>query len=380
MRTIYLDNNATTRLNPVVADAMTPWLGDRFAHPSSIHAPGQAARHAIESARQTIGEFIHGAPNAVLFTASGTQADQLAILGALHALPDRRRIVTTTVEHSAVLNLCWLLESTGHEVHRISVDAAGRLDLAALRDALTPDTAVASIMYANNETGVISPVAEAAELTRERGIPLHVDAVQAAGRVHLDAASMNADLLTISAHKFHGPKGVAALWVRPGAPWRHPWSIAASIRDVQSGTENVAGIVGFATAARLAAERIDDMPRIAAQRDRLESALCARFPDAVVIGADARRVANTTTICFPGIEAQAVVIGLSERGVYVSSGAACASGSMEPSHVLTAMGLPTDLVNGAIRFSLSRETTDDDVHSAIERVVEVVAQLRAFAA
>lgn len=380
MTDVYLDNNATTRLSPVVFEAMRPFLLDAFGNASSVHAMGQRARHAIELSREAVASLIHAAPVEIAFTGSGTDSDRLAISGLLAAAQERRRIVTTAVEHAAILDYCRRLETTGYEVIRIGVDSVGALDMDRLADALTPATALVSVMLANSETGVIFPVRDVAQLARSRGIPLHVDAVQGPGRLAIDVDDLGADLLSLSAHKIHGPKGAGALWIRPGTRFVCPFSGARSVRDLRQGTENVAAIVGFGAASGLAVDGLADMPRVAELRDRLEGAILSADNGASVAGARDARIANTTTICFRGLEAEAILIGLSERGVYVSSGSACSSGSIEPSHVLQAMGMPGELTRGAIRFSLSRETTDAEIVAATDCVRGVVGRLRSFVA
>lgn len=378
MRTIYLDNNATTRVDPAVAAAMAPFQAETFANPSSVHAAGQAARHAVEIAREEIANFIGAGTDQLVLTANGTDADQFAIAGILRAHPGKRRLVTTAVEHAAVLDVCRNLEKRDYDVHYCGVDSNGRIDLDQFRDALTPETALATVMFANNETGVTYPIREIAAIARERGVPLFVDAIQAAGRLPINVDQLGVDLLSVSAHKIHGSKGAGTLWIRPGVRFECPMTGARSIRNIRRGTENVPAIVGFGAAATLAAARMNEMSGIATLRDQLETRIVDQNPDAVIVGRSSDRIANTTTICFPGIEAEAIVIGLSERGVCVSSGAACSSGSIEPSHVLTAMGLPMEQVRGAIRFSLSCDTTADEIERTVECVNDVITRLWSF--
>lgn len=379
MPAIYLDNNATTRIAAEVADAMRPFLAAQFGNASSVHAMGQTARHAVETARESVASLIHAQPDRLAFTAGGTASDRLAISGLLAAAPEKRRIVTTAVEHAAVADYCRRLDATGYDVVRVGVNSQGELNLDEFADALSEDTALASVMLANNETGVIFPIRDVAELTAGRGIPLHCDAVQAAGRRAIHVESLGAQLVTLSAHKIHGPKGAGTLWIQPGTRFCCPFTGARTPRDLREGTENVPAIVGFGIAARMAAGGIDKMPQVASLRDRLEREILAANDNAVVAGRDAPRIANTSTICFDGLEAEAILIGLSERCVYVSSGSACSSGSIEPSHVLQAMGLSPGQTRGAIRFSLSRDTTKEETADAVSHVNEVVGRLRAFA-
>lgn len=377
MRTLYLDNNSTTPVAPEVVAAMQPVWRETFGNPSSLHRAGQAARHAVETAREKVAALIGAKPREIVFTSGGTEADNLAIRGTLAAYPTRKHLVTTAVEHEAVLSLCRLLETRGFRVTCLGVDAGGRLDLDRLADAVGDDTALVSVMYANNETGVIFPIPEVAEICRGKGIPLHVDAVQAAGKLPIDVSALGAQLVSLSAHKMHGPKGVGALYVGKGARLRGTQIGGHQERDIRPGTENVSGIVGFGEAARLAAARLagDYATRVAGMRDRLESAVLERVPFAAVNGDRASRTVNTTNIGFAGISAEAILVALSERGVCASSGAACSSGSMEPSHVLQAMGIDPRVAHGAIRFSLSHETTETEIDEAVGIIVDVTKRL-----
>lgn len=381
MAGIYLDSNATTRPDPAVVEAMQPFLEASFGNPSSVHSKGQAARHAVEKARESVAALINATPETIAFTATGTHSDRMAIAGLLGASPGKHRIVTTAVEHSAVLHHCRYLESKGYDVVRVGVDHAGHLDLDAFAEALNDETALASVMLANNETGVIFPIREVAQMAASRGIPLHVDAVQAAGKLPIDVATLDGvQLVSLSAHKIHGSQGAGALWIRGGTRFVCPFTGARTARDIRVGTENVPAIVGFGVAADLSRRCLEAMPRVGKLRDQLELGILAKNENAVVAGDRARRTANTTTICFGGLIAEGILIGLSERGVFVSSGSACSSGSIEPSHVLQAMGLPQRQTLGAVRFSLSRETTSEEIANAIEHVNVVVGRLQVFAA
>lgn len=380
MRTVYLDNNATTRMAESVAAAMQPYGRERFGNPSSLHRVGQKARHDVETAREQVAALIGARSREVVFTSGGTEANHLAILGTLAAYPARRHVVTTAVEHVSVFSLCERLARDGYRVTFVGVDRLGHLDLAEFTAALDDDTAVASVMYANNETGVIFPVADVAVLCAERGIPLHVDAVQAAGKLPIDVQVLGANLVSISSHKMHGPMGAGALYVGRRTRLRSLFVGGHQERDLRPGTENVAAIVGFGEAARLARQRLNDgsTERVTAMRDRLESGLLQRVEFAHVIGDRSARVGNTTNVAFETLEAEAILIALSERGVCASSGSACSSGSLEPSHVLRAMGIEERIAHGAIRFSLSSETTDADVDAALEIVPDVVKRLAAL--
>lgn len=373
---IYLDNNATTRLADEVLEAMTLFWREQYGNPSSLHLAGQAARHAIEQARSQVASLIHAKSRDIVFTSGGTEADNLAILGMLDAQPAKRHIVTTGVEHVAVLSLCDRLASRGYHVTTVPVDGQGRLDPAGFECALTDETALAAVMYANNETGVIFPINEIARIATNRGVPLHVDAVQAAGRCAIDVQAAPVATLALSAHKIHGPKGVGALYVAPRTRLRSQLVGGHQERDLRPGTENVAGIVGFGRAAELAQASIEnDVDGVCALRDRLERGILNRIDSARVLGDITRRVANTTNIAFEGLEAEALLIGLSQRELCASSGSACSSGALEPSHVLRAMNVPAQLAQGAIRFSLSRYSTESEIDDAIDIIAEVVGHL-----
>ena len=380
MAVIYLDNNSTTRVAPEVVSAMTPFWHEQFGNPSSIHRIGQAARHAVEVARGRVAALIGARPRDIVFTSGGTESDNLAILGTLAAYPAKRHLVTTPVEHVAVHSLCERLETEGYGVTRLNVDQRGSLRLDEFRAAIRDDTALVTIMHANNETGVIFPIEEIAAVCAERGIPLHVDAVQTVGKLPIDVKRLGVNLLSLSAHKIHGPKGVGALYIGRKTRLRNQLVGGHQERDVRPGTENVAGIVGFGEAARLALERVNagGWNRVAELRDELKSAILAAIPIARVIGGDSARIPNTVNIAFQSLEAEAILISLSEQGVCASSGSACSSGSLEPSHVLSAMGIDERLAHGSIRFSLSTETTAEEVRETVQVVRRVVDKLAAL--
>lgn len=375
---IYLDNNATTRVCDEAIAAMEPFWWRDFANPSSQHAMGQAARLAVERAREQVAGLIHARPSEIVFTSGGTEADNLAILGVLRANPARRHVVVSAVEHAAVHDLARRLAVEGLRVTFVPVDGEGRLDIAALEAAVCDETAVVSLMHANNETGVVFPIAAAADVVHARGAVLHADAVQSAGRLAIDARSIGADLLTLSSHKMHGPKGAGALYVHGGTRIAAVAAGGHQERDLRPGTENVPAIAGFGAAAEVAGARLAvDAARMAALRDGFERDVVSRVRGAVVLSAGAPRLCNTTSIAFEGLPAEALLIGLSQRGVCASNGSACASGAMEPSHVLAAMGVPPALADGAVRFSLSRETTREELREAVEALSAVVARLDA---
>jgi len=376
---VYLDHNATTPLDPRVLAAMLPILSEGFGNPSSLHWFGQRARAAVEEARAQAASLIGAAPAEVVFTASGTEADNLALRGvAARAHEPRRKLVVTAIEHHAVLNTVRALAEEGFRVETVRVDAQGRVDLDDLRARVDDRTALLSIMLANNETGVVQPVAEAARFARERGALVHCDAVQAAGKVEVDVRALDVDLLTLSAHKIYGPKGVGLLYVRRGTPMQPLVRGGAQERNRRAGTENVAGIVGFGAAALLARESLEaDGARLRALRDRFEAELLS-IPGAARNGAEPR-VPNTTNVSFAGTEAEGLLMALDLVGVAVSTGAACAAGGIEPSHVLRAMGLPPERVQASLRFSLGRSTTEAQLTRAAQGVRTAVERQRATA-
>lgn len=383
MRIIYLDHNATTPPLPEVVEAVRQALEIDWANPSSIHRPGQAARARVELAREEVAALLGAQGRDVVFTSGGTEADGLAIAGTLAARPGRRVIATSRIEHAAVRERVEAIEAAGAaEIAWLPIDRAGRVDVAAaaaLLEARGAEIALLSVMWANNETGVIQPVPELGAICRAAGVLLHVDAVQAAGKVRIDFGGLPIDLLSVSAHKLNGPKGVGALLVRAGLRLGKQSIGGAQERGRRGGTENVPGIVGFGVAARAAAERLADPGAAAAlaeRRDRFERAVRERVPDAIVIGAEAPRVPNTASLAFPRLEAEALLLLLSERGVCAAAGAACASGSLEPSPVLLAMGVPAEAAHGAVRFSLGPATTVEELDVAAGIVAESVAVLR----
>jgi cysteine desulfurase len=376
MSWIYLDNNATTRPDPRVIDAMLPFMREQYANPSSVHHFGQQARHAVETARQQVAEVLKAQPRDIVFTGGGSEANNLAIVGMLAARPDQRHVVTSAVEHDSVMTLMSHLEKQGYRVTRIAVDLNGQLDLDAFARALDEDTAIASIMHANNETGVIFPLETIAEIARSKNVPLHTDATQTVGKIPMNLKELPVALLTFAAHKFHGPKGVGSLYVSRRSRIRPMILGGHQERDLRAGTENVAGIVGTAEALRLAAEHYDDeATRVRDLRDRLEREVVRTVPIADVIGKDSPRLPNTTNIGFAALEAEALLMLMSNEGLCASSGSACSSGSLEPSHVLAAMGIDEQTAHGAVRFSLSRFTTREEIDRAVEIIPRVVGKL-----
>lgn len=376
---VYLDNNATTMLDPKVLDTMLPYLREQYANPSSIHYFGQQARHAVETAREQVAAALGARPRQIVFTGGGTEANHLAIRGALAARPEKRHFVTTRVEHDSVLRLAERLADEGYRVTYLGVDRRGQVDLAEFEASLTDDTALASIMQANNETGVIFPIERLAEIAAARGVPLHTDATQTVGKLAIDVNRLPVSLLTLAAHKLHGPKGVGVLYLRRGMKVRSQLVGGHQERDLRAGTENVAGIVGAGEALRLAVEHLDEEnTRVRDLRDRLESGLLTAIPATHPIGDREHRLPNTANVAFEALEAEAILMLLSNEGICASSGAACSSGSLEPSHVLQAMGVPERIAHGAIRLSLSRFNTDADIERALSVMPRVIERLRAL--
>ncbi|HUU83819.1 MAG TPA: aminotransferase class V-fold PLP-dependent enzyme [Phycisphaerae bacterium] len=369
---IYFDNNATTRPLDEVVEAMLPFLRDRYANPSSVHQFGQAVRHKVECAREQVAGLIGASPKEIVFTAGGTESINLAIRGTLAATPAGTRLVTSAVEHSAVRRLGEQLAREGVVVDVVGVDGEGRLNLDELADKLTDDTALLSVMYANNETGVMFDVEPIAALATERGVPVHLDAVQAVGKVPIDLSKLPVQLLSLSGHKFHGPKGAGALFVRRRTRIRPLIIGGRQERDLRGGTENVPAIIGLGAAAQAATQTLGETADYVGRlRDRLERGTCDSVPTAGVNGRGAPRIYNTTNVGFRDIEAEAILLLLSESGVCASAGSACSSGSLEPSHVLQAMKVDPRLAHGAVRFSLSRFNTEAEV----DRVVEMMPAL-----
>jgi cysteine desulfurase len=376
MMPIYLDNNATTRPAPEAIDAMLPFLREGYGNPSSVHRFGQMARQAVDEARHRVAALIGAADANLLFTGGGTESINTAVRGVLRARGPRNRIVISAVEHSATRELCQQLAKEGSEIVTVPVSQQGVLDLDRLRAAVDEQTALVSIMWANNETGVIFPVAEVSEICRAHKVPFHCDGTQAVGKLAVDVTAVGVDLMSFASHKFHGPKGVGALYVRKGLRLGPLLIGGPQERGRRGGTENVPGIVGMGVAAEVAAGALVEMPRVAALRDRLEGQLLERVGDAVVNGQRDNRVPNTTNIGFHRLEAEAILLLLSEQGIYASAGSACSSGSLEPSPVLLAMGIDPKYAHGAVRFSLSKFTTDAEIDRALTVVPEVIGRLR----
>jgi cysteine desulfurase len=374
---VYVDNNATTSIAPEVLEAMLPYLTERYGNPSSLYRFGGSVHADMEQARGHVAELIGASDTEIVFTSCGTESDTTAILSALATAPDRRHIVTTAVEHPAIIGLCEYLETAGYAVTYLPVDEQGRLDLEQLSDAISDQTAIVSIMHANNETGVIFPLDEVAAIVKQRGCLLHTDAVQSVGKLPLDLRNTPVDFLSLSGHKLHAPKGVGALYIRKNTPYKPLLMGGHQERNLRAGTENVASIVGLGRAAQLASEHMEDeQTRVRELRDRLQEGLIAACPDTRVNGADASRLPNTLHISFGYIEGESITLLLDELGICVSTGSACSTGSLEISHVIDAMQVPPMYAHGSIRFSLSRYNTDAEVDYILEQVPPMIARLR----
>lgn len=375
MQRVYLDSNATTPVLPEVFEAMRPYYLDQFGNASSIHHHGQHARAAVERAREAVARLLGCRAAEIVFTSGGTEADNLAIFGIVQS---GEHVITSQIEHHAVLNACKRLEKRGVEVTYLQVDGKGLVDPEDVRRALRPKTKLISIMMANNETGVIESVEEIGRVAAEADVYFHTDAVQAAGKIPIDVKKIGCDLLSISAHKFHGPQGIGALYVRRGTLIDPLFYGGNHERQRRAGTENLPGIIGLGCAAEIALRGLQngDIARIANMRDRLESTLLERIDEAGVNSGAARRVPNTSNIYFDHIEGEAMVIALDLKGLAVSTGAACSSGAIEPSHVLTAMGLPPERARASIRFSVGKHNTEDDIDFALSVIPGTIGRLR----
>lgn len=373
----YLDNNATTRVAPEVEEAMRPFFGELYGNPSSMHFFGGTNQKYLDRARESVAKLLGAGPEEILFTSCGTESDSTAIWSALRAFPEKKHVITTKVEHPAVLNLCKYLETQGYRVTYLGVDAEGRLNLDELKAALSPDTAMVSIMWANNETGVIFPVEDAARITHSRGALFHTDAVQAVGKVPINLAESKIDMLSLSGHKLHAPKGIGALYIKKGTRFSPFLMGGHQERGRRAGTENVPYIAALGRAADLALEKMgEENGRVKALRDRLEQGLVKAVKNTRVNGGGAERLPNTSHIGFEYVEGESILIMLSEKGICASSGSACTSGSLEPSHVMMAMGVPQTYAHGTIRFSLSVYSTDEDVDAVLREVPPVIERLR----
>lgn len=379
MKTIYLDNNATTAVAPEVLAAMLPYLGELYGNPSSMHSFGGQVGEAVDTARERIAALLGAGPDEIIFTSCGSESDNTAIWSALQTQPEKRHLITTRVEHPAVLNVVQYWERQGYHVTLLGVDGKGRLDLDEYAAALSDDTALVSIMFANNEVGDIYPIQAMAEMAKERGILFHTDAVQAVGKTPIDLRHLPVDMLSLSGHKIHAPKGIGVLYVRKGVRFRPFLRGGHQERGRRAGTENVPYIVGLGMAAQLSSDHMqEERVNVARLRDKLENGLLERIPDCMINGDVENRLPNTSNIAFKNVEGEAILLMLDRLGICASSGSACTSGSLEPSHVLRAMGVPFNYAHGSVRLSLSRYTTEEDVDYVIENFPGVIETLRAI--
>jgi cysteine desulfurase len=381
MKRIYLDYNATTPVDPVVLDAMLPFFSGDFGNASSIHNFGQRARSAVETAREQVAALINARPQEIVFTSGGTESDNHAIFGVvtnsaqISGAPPH--VITSAIEHEAVLNACQALEKQGASVTYLPVNRDGLIDLEDLRQAIRPETVLITVMHANNELGTVQPLAEIGKIAADADVYFHTDAVQSAGKIPVDVQALKLDFLALSGHKIYAPKGIGAIYIKSGTRLKQLLYGGHHQRGFRPGTENVPGIVGLGKAAELARLALNsDSARVSALRDKLEHGLLARVPDAHTNAANAPRTPNTTNITFPGLEGEALIIALDLKGLACSTGAACSSGAVEPSHVLTAIGLSAPDARSSIRFSLGRHTNEAEIDAALEIVPAAVAQLR----
>jgi cysteine desulfurase len=379
MNTIYLDNNATTQVAPEVMDAMLPYFRDLYGNPSSMHSFGGQVAKKIREAREQAASLIGAAPEEIIFTSCGTESDNAAIRSALAAHPDRRHILTSRVEHPAVKSLCAHLSRQGYRITELPVDKDGLLDMNQFERSLTPDTAVVSLMWANNETGVLFPVEKAAELAHKRDILFHTDAVQAVGKIPINLKTNDIDMLSISGHKLHAPKGIGILYIRKGTKFS-PFLIGGhQEKERRGGTENTPSIIGLGKACELAARNMEkENTRVKQLRDKLETELLARIPNSRVNGSQLYRLPNTANISFEFVEGEGILLLMDEYGICASSGSACTSGSLQPSHVLRAMGVPFTMAHGSIRFSLSIYNTEEEISFVIEKMQPIIERLRSM--
>ena len=377
MNTIYFDNNATTPVAPEVLDEMLPYLRELYGNPSSMHTFGGQLHRKVEEARIKVAQLIGAEPEEIIFTSCGTESDNTAIMSVVESLPNKKHIVTTRVEHPAVLNFCKHLARKGFRVTFLPVNNHGQLNMDELLKAIDEDTALVSIMYANNETGVIFPIAEIAEILKERRILFHTDAVQAVGKIPIDVKKLPFDMLSLSGHKLHAPKGVGALYVRKGTRF-YPFIIGGhQERGRRAGTENMASIIGLGKACELAGKNLtEEITYLKGLRNKLETALLKSCPDVRINGDINNRLPNTTNLSFEYVEGEAILLRINEYGICASSGSACTSGSLEPSHVLRAMGVPFTAIHGSIRFSLSRYNTEAEIDRVIETMPKIIKELR----
>jgi len=377
VKTVYVDNNATTMVAPEVLEAMLPYFSEFYGNPSSMHFFGGQVQKKVNEAREKVADFLGAEPSEIVFTSCGTESDNAAILGTLDSYPEKRHLITTRVEHPAVDNLSTYLSRKGYRVIELSVDREGRLDLDELRESITDETILVTIMYANNETGVIFPIGEIGEIVKARGIPFHSDGVQAAGKIPLNLKKSTIDMLSISGHKLHAPKGIGVLYIRKGTKFS-PFLIGGhQEKGRRGGTENVPYIIGLGEACELAKKNLEDEnTRVKALRDYLESKILEKVPNTLVNGDRKNRLPNTLSVSFEYVEGESILLLLSDLGICASSGSACTSGSLEPSHVLRAMGVPFTAAHGSIRFSLSIYNTKEEMDYIVEHLPPIIQRLR----
>jgi len=377
VKTVYVDNNATTKVAPEVVEAMLPYFSDYYGNPSSMHFFGGQVQKKVDEARTKVADFLGTDPSEIVFTSCGTESDNAAILGTLDSYPEKRHLITTRVEHPAVGNVSTYLGRKGYRVTELSVDREGRLDLDELRESITEETALVTVMYANNETGVIFPIEEIGEMVKARGISFHTDAVQAAGKIPLNLKKSKMDMLSISGHKLHAPKGIGVLYIRKGTKFS-PFLIGGhQEKGRRGGTENVPYIIGLGKACELAKKYLDEEnTRVKALRDYLEAKILEKIPNTLINGDCLHRLPNTVSVSFEYVEGESILLLLSDLGICASSGSACTSGSLEPSHVLRAMGVPFTAAHGSIRFSLSIYNTKEEMDYIIEHLSPIIQRLR----
>jgi cysteine desulfurase len=377
MKPIYVDNNATTRVAPEVVAEMLPYFSEQYGNPSSMHTFGGSVGAPVKAARERVAALLGAQPEEILFTSCGTESDSTAIHAALRSHPDKRHIITTRVEHPAIKNLCEYLAKNGYRITFVPVDRQGRLDLDFLMRNLSDDTAVVSVMWANNETGTLFPVEEIARQAKARGIVFHTDAVQAVGKIPIDMSCSAIDMLSISGHKLHAPKGIGVLYLRKGTKFAPFLMGGHQEAGRRAGTENTAAIIGMGRAAQLVMESMqDENTRVRALRDKLERELLQRIPNSMVNGDPDNRLPNTTSIAFEYVEGEAILLLMDQHGICASSGSACTSGSLEPSHVLRAMGVPFTAAHGSIRYSLSIYNTEAEIDFIIDKMPPIIERLR----
>jgi cysteine desulfurase len=377
MKAIYVDNNATTRVDPQVLEVMLPYFNDFYGNPSSMHSFGGEVAHKIDEARIKVASLVNASPDEIVFTSCGTESNSTAIHATISSIPDKKHIITSRVEHPAVKNLCEYLSKKGYRITFVPVDRKGMLDVDYLYNSLTDDTAIVSVMWANNETGMIFPIEEISQVVKQKGIVFHTDAVQAIGKVPVDVDKSKVDMLSLSGHKVHAPKGVGALFVRKGTRFS-PFLIGGHQEGGRrGGTENVVSIIGLGKASELAENHLEEVTtRVGQLRDKLESELLRRIPNSMINGDSENRLPNTTSISFEYVEGESILLMIDEFGICASSGSACTSGSLEPSHVLRAMGVPFTAAHGSIRFSLSIYNTEEEIDFIIEKLPPIIEHLR----